>query len=65
MRVAEVMAPASWSSAMARLTPGVRPKSSALMMRREDIGMRREQEGRGREDGALARVYRMQRDALG
>ena len=37
MSVAEVTAPASWSSAMARLMPGVRPKSSALMMRREDI----------------------------
>ena len=40
MRVAEVRTRAWWSSAMARLTPGVRPKSSALMMRRGAIGMR-------------------------
>jgi len=32
MSVAEVRAPAAWSSAMARLMPGVRPKSSALRM---------------------------------
>jgi len=35
IRVAEVRALDRWSSAMARLTPEVRPKSSALMMRRE------------------------------
>lgn len=34
MRVAEVRARARWRSWMARLMPGVRPKSSALMMRR-------------------------------
>jgi hypothetical protein len=50
---------------MARLMPGVRPKSSALMMRREDIEMRRAHDGGGRGDGALARVYRMRRNALG
>jgi hypothetical protein len=44
---------------MARLIPGVRPKSSALMMRREDIEMRRKHAGGGRAGGALARVYRM------
>ncbi len=37
MSVAEVMEPALWSSAMARLMPGVSPKSSALMMRREGM----------------------------
>ena len=37
MRVAEVRAPARYSSSMARLMPGVRPKSSALRMRRADI----------------------------
>ena len=40
MRVAEVRAPAVWSSAMARLMPRVRPKSSALMMRRAGTWMR-------------------------
>ena len=37
MRVAEVRTPAWWSSRMERLMPGVRPKSSALMMRRDGI----------------------------
>ena len=40
MRVAEVRTPAEWSSPMARLMPGVRPKSSALRMRRAGIARR-------------------------
>ena len=38
IRVAEVRTPAWCSSAMARLMPGVRPKSSALTIRRGGTG---------------------------
>ncbi len=50
MRVAEVRTPAWWSSSMARLTPGVRPKSSALTM--SCAGMRLRIRGRGGERAA-------------
>ena len=38
IKVVEVKAPARCSSPIARLMPGVRPKSSALMMSREAMG---------------------------
>ena len=62
MRVAEESAPARWSSAMERLTPGVSPKSSALTMRGTDQGTGlKERDAGGPGGAARSRRRRMVR----